>query len=267
MLYSYLLEPIELLIEDYQNLVIIQNGSLHFIPFQAIMNRQNRFLVQDHNISYAPSTSVYLHCLQKHYPEGENFLGVALSDVLIGNNIGLPGTEFELNQIIPFFENPISAIGINGTETFIKKSSSNQQYIHLATHGFYNFDQPLYSFLLFPPTSEDDGRLTVQEILELDLNARLVTLSACETGLGHIDRGDELVGLSRAFIYAGSSAVIVSLWSVADYPTAFLMSKFYKYLKDQPAREALTRAQREVMQLYPSPLYWSPFVLIGNGEM
>jgi CHAT domain-containing protein len=121
-------------------------------------------------------------------------------------------------------------------------------FIHFATHGIYNYKQPLYSFLLFPPTEDDDGRLNVFEVFEMNIDSKLVTLSACETGLGNLDQGDELIGLSRAFLYAGSSAVIVSLWSVADYPTSILMTNFYKYIKDHHLREALTLAQRDVIK-------------------
>ncbi|HRT88963.1 MAG TPA: CHAT domain-containing protein, partial [Bacteroidales bacterium] len=156
---------------------------------------------------------------------------------------------------------------ISGTETFVKKNAGSSNIIHFATHGTYNYRQPLYSCLLFPPGDEDDGRLNVWEVLEMKLNARLVTLSACETGLGNLTGGDEITGLSRAFLFAGSSAVVVSLWSVADYQTSMLMSDFYRNLKSMPACEALTLAQRETMKAYPQPLYWAPFVLIGNGNV
>jgi len=122
----------------------------------------------------------------------------------------------------------------------------------------------MYSYLLSNPTSEDDGLLTVNEVFGLDLNASLITLSACQTGLGDVSRGDEVVGLSRAFLYAGTPAVIVSLWSVADQPTAILMTEFYKLLRDHSARDALRLAQLEVMKQYPAPFHWAPFQLIGR---
>jgi CHAT domain-containing protein len=194
-------------------------------------------------------------------------MGMALSDVSVGNNAGLPGTGDELKKILPLFPDNISAFGLQSTETFAKKNSGNYNFLHFATHGSYNYRQPLYSFLLFPPAGDDDGKLNVYEVFEMNLNAKLVTLSACETGLGNISQGDELTGLSRAFLFAGSSSVIVSLWSVADYPTAMLMLNFYTYLKDHPMQEALTLAQRDVIKQYPQPAYWAPFVLIGNGNI
>jgi CHAT domain-containing protein/Tfp pilus assembly protein PilF len=266
-LYKYLVAPVESNLASFSNLVIIPNQSLHFLPFQALINKKGEYLVQKFNLVYAPSASVYILCNDKLIKTGSKFMGVALGDVSVGNNEGLPGTEDELKKILPLFPDNISAFGKQSTETFVRKNSGNYNFLHFATHGLYNYRQPLYSYLLFPSTDEDDGRLNVFEVFEMNLNSKLVTLSACETGLGNISQGDELTGLSRAFLFAGSSSVIVSLWSVADYPTALLMSDFYRYLKDHSMQEALTLAQKDVIKLYPDPVYWAPFILIGNGNV
>jgi CHAT domain-containing protein len=266
-LYKLLVAPVESNLASFSNLVIIPNQSLHFLPFQALINKKGEYLVQKFNLVYAPSSSVYIVCNDRLIKTGSKFMGVALSDVVVGDNVGLPGTEDELKKILPLFPDNISAFGKQCTETFVRKNSGGYNYLHFATHGSYNYKQPLYSFLLFPPTDEDDGRLNVFEVFEMNINAKLVTLSACETGLGNISQGDELTGLSRAFLFAGSSSVIVSLWSVADYPTALLMANFYRYLKDHSMQEALTLAQRDVIKLYPQPVYWAPFILIGNGNV
>jgi CHAT domain-containing protein len=266
-LYRILLGPLQSEFHSYPDLVIIPNGPLHFLPFQVLVNEDHNYLVEDYSISYAPSTSVYRHCLERSKHEGNRFLGMALGDLSLGEFSGLPGTESELTSIrkeLP--REPATFVAGQSTETLFKSKGGAYEYIHLATHGSYNYNQPLYSFLLFNPTDTDDGRLTVHEVFEINLNANLVTLSACETGLGHLDRGDELEGLSRAFIYAGSSSLVVSLWSVADYQTALLMSGFYSYLKDHPAGIALTLAQRDLMKQYPSPFFWAPFILTGNGR-
>lgn len=194
-------------------------------------------------------------------------MGMALADVELDYKSGLPGTEDELKKIVPLFPDHICRFGRESTETFIKENASGYNFVHIATHGNYNYEQPLYSHLLFPPTGEDDGRLNVYEVFELDLDASLVTLSACETGLGNLSKGDELVGLSRAFLFAGASSVVVSLWAVADYPTSLLMANFYSYIKDHNLNKALTLAQRDVIKTYPQPLYWAPFILIGNGRI
>jgi CHAT domain-containing protein/predicted negative regulator of RcsB-dependent stress response len=266
-LYQLLIAPVESNIAGLSNLVFVPNGALHFLPFQALINKRGEYLVQNFNLIYSPSASVFTFCNDKLIKRGSKFMGVALSDISVDNNVGLPGTEDELKKILPLFPDNISAFGKLSTETFVKKNAGNYNFMHFATHGSYNYRQPLYSYLLFPPSDDDDGRLNVYEVFELNINAKLVVLSACETGLGNISQGDELTGLSRAFLFAGSSAVIVSLWSVADYPTALLMTNFYRYLRDHPMQEALTLAQRDVIKVFPQPLYWSPFVLIGNGQV
>ena len=266
-LYRILIAPVETKLSSLRNIIIIPNQSLHFLPYQALINEKGEYLVQNFNLAYAPSASVFIICNDRLVKTGSRFMGMALSDVSVGNNAGLPGTGDELKKILPLFPDNISAFGLQSTETFAKKNSGNYNFLHFATHGSYNYRQPLYSFLLFPPAGDDDGKLNVYEVFEMNLNAKLVTLSACETGLGNISQGDELTGLSRAFLFAGSSSVIVSLWSVADYPTAMLMLNFYTYLKDHPMQEALTLAQRDVIKQYPQPAYWAPFVLIGNGNI
>lgn len=267
LLYSLLIAPVEKDLALFPNLVIIPNGSLHFLPFQALIDSRGEYLVQKFNLLYAPSASVFMVCNSKQIKPGSKFMGMALSDIVLQDKPGLPGTGDELRKILPLFPDNIATFGNQSTETFVKKNAAGYNFIHFATHGSYNYSQPLYSHLLFPPSEEDDGRFNVFEVFELSINASLVTLSACETGLGNISQGDELVGLSRAFLFAGSSSVIVSLWAVADYPTSLLMTNFYRYLKDHNLQEALTLAERDVIKIYPQPLYWSPFVLIGNGHV
>jgi CHAT domain-containing protein/Tfp pilus assembly protein PilF len=266
-LYNLLITPAGNGLARFSNLIIIPNGALHFLPFQALRNPKGEYLVQNFNLVYAPSAGVYKICNDRVVKNGSRFMGMALSDLSIENKPGLPGTEDELRKILPLFPENVSAFGQQGTESFVKKNAATCNFIHFATHGSYNYKQPLYSHLLMPASEEDDGLLNVYEVLEMNINAKLVTLSACETGLGNISQGDELTGLSRAFLFAGSSSVIVSLWAVADYPTSLLMSTFYSYLKVHPVQEALTLAQRDVLKIYPQPLYWSPFILIGNGHI
>jgi CHAT domain-containing protein/predicted negative regulator of RcsB-dependent stress response len=264
-LYSLLIGPLAGHLAPFANLVIIPNGSLHFLPFQALVDERGGYMVQRFNLVYAPSASVFMVCKNRKVKQGSRFMGMALSDMVLQDKPGLPGTEQEVRNILPLFPESTSAFGRQSTEAFVKKNAPSYNFIHFATHGSYNYKQPLYSHLLFMPGEEDDGRLNVFEVFELNINASLVTLSACETGLGNISQGDELVGLSRAFLFAGSSSVIVSLWAVADYPTSLLMTNFYKYLKDHDLQESLTLAQRDVIKIYPQPIYWSPFILIGNG--
>ena len=135
------------------------------------------------------------------------------------------------------------------SETYLKDHIQDKNYVHIATHGILNKSQPLYSFLLMSASDQDDGRLTVNEIFGMDLQCKLITLSACETGLGDIGEGDDLTGLSRAFIYAGSASVVVSLWKVDDAMTAWIMVRFYQYVqRNYAAAQALALAQRDLIQ-------------------
>lgn len=264
--YSILFAPIEKLITGHKNIGIIPHGSLHFLPFQALICPDGKYLIEKFNIFYTPSASVYLLSEKKKNNPEKQIIAMALGDLGLGDFSGLPGTKEEVDQIKNLYTDITSLYESGSTETFLKENGSIYEFVHLATHGVLDPIQPLYSYLLFAPTEEDDGLLTVSEIFGLNLNARLVTLSACQTGLGDLSQGDDIVGLSRAFIYAGSPAVIVSLWSVADQPTAILMATFYKNLEYHSPQEALSIAQREVMKQYPAPFYWAPFQLIGRGD-
>jgi len=263
-LYEAIIQPAESVLNDFTSIGIIPHGPLHFLPFQALKDKEGKFLIEKKQMFYAPSSNVYLQCKEKTPAMGENFLGMALGDIMIGSFFGLPGTSREVDAISAFYPEKTIKKKENITEDFFKQEAENFNIIHLATHGHFNKEQPLFSYLLMHPTESNDGQLTVHEVFGLDLKARLVVLSACQTGLGDISRGDELVGLSRAFIYAGTPSIIVSLWSLADEPAAQLMIQFHKHLKTMAAAEALALAQREMIKKYKYPYYWAPFVLVGQ---
>jgi len=124
-------------------------------------------------------------------------------------------------------------------------------FIHFATHGELSEADSLSSALLLVPGRGEDGRLEVRELFGLDLHARLVVLSACETGLGNLSRGDELVGLQRAFLYAGTPAVVTTLWKVDDRASYELMRAFYDDLKRASVTESLREAQLKTMRAAP----------------
>ncbi|HZX73696.1 MAG TPA: CHAT domain-containing protein, partial [Cyclobacteriaceae bacterium] len=137
-----------------------------------------------------------------------------------------------------------------------------------ATHGIVDEEDPELSKIFLNSSNKEDGNLFSGEIYNLDLNAEMVVLSACQTGLGKFSKGEGVIGLSRALIYAGAKNIIVSFWSVADESTAELMVDFYKNLlqkKDQNFREALQQAKVNMIKKgnYSAPYYWAPFVMIG----
>ena len=154
------------------------------------------------------------------------------------------------------------------TETAIVKQFSQARIVHLATHGllddFTGLGVP--GAIALAPSNQDDGLLTASEILELELNAELVVLSACDTGRGNIT-GDGVIGLSRSLITAGTPSVVVSLWSVPDAPTASLMTEFYGHLEaGKDKAQALRRTMLTTMKQHPNPKDWAAFTLIGEAE-
>ena len=135
--------------------------------------------------------------------------------------------------------------------------------VHFATHGILNAAAPMFSGVLMG-TPGGNTRLSLYQIAALPVRARLVVLSACETGLGRLQRGDEITGLTRTFLQAGASSVVSSLWSVADDSTAFLMARFYRELgRGEPPASALRAAALAARAEYGHPFFWAPFTLTG----
>ncbi|MCK5168624.1 MAG: CHAT domain-containing protein, partial [Bacteroidales bacterium] len=190
----------------------------------------------------------------------------------------LPGTESEVQAIFKQFDErgkkALVQIKKSANEEFLKsKEVEKYKYLHFATHGFVNTEKPELSGILLAQDStlNEDGILYSGEIYNLKLNADLTVLSACETGLGEIKKGEGLIGLTRALLYAGSKNIIVSLWKVADNSTSDLMIDFYKNLlneeqEKQEFSKALQQAKLKMIDegKYAHPFYWSPFILIGK---
>jgi len=150
------------------------------------------------------------------------------------------------------------------TEGWLQEHISEYQIIHIASHGEFDSVNPLFSSLKLTRSSSADGNFEVNEVFGLEINADIVTLSACQTGLGDIVGGDELVGLNRAFIYAGTKSILSSLWRVSDISTAVLVKHFYRNYSHENKAESLRKAQLRVKRLYPHPSYWAGFSLAGD---
>jgi CHAT domain-containing protein len=186
----------------------------------------------------------------------------------------LPASEGEVKGIAKLFKakKGVTALYIHeqAKEEILKsKELSFYNYVHLATHGFVNSSRAELSGLLLAQdsTSQEDGILYAGEIYNLNLQAELVTLSACETGLGKLAKGEGIIGLTRAFLYAGASNVAVSLWKVADESTSELMQAFYKrMLNGESKAKALQGAKLSLLEnkKYAHPYFWAPFILIGK---
>ncbi|TAJ97533.1 CHAT domain-containing protein, partial [bacterium] len=142
--------------------------------------------------------------------------------------------------------------------------SPNYDILHFAVHGELNQEDPLSSALLLAAGGKGDGKLRASEIFSLNLKADTVVLSACETGLGKITNGDEIIGLTRAFIYAGTPSVITTLWKIDDRASYELMREFYTNLKTKKKAEALRQAQLKIMKEFPHPFFWAAYELSGE---
>ncbi|MCJ7704740.1 MAG: CHAT domain-containing protein, partial [Desulfobacterales bacterium] len=291
-LYEMVIQPIEREISGKKHLVIVPHGMLHYLPFQALLSRERKYLMESFTISYLPSATVL------KYARGRN-KGNRVDIFAVGNPITdlppLPAAEQEAQEVSALFEKKLLLIGRQATKTSVKSQSPKYDLLHLSTHGEMIELNPLKSNLRFTPSEKDDGKLTVSEIFDMEIKANLVTLSACETGLvrgegGDFPQGDDLVGLSRAFIHAGAPAVIASLWMVSDESTVELMRAFYRNLKSMSKSEALRKAQLDLMKSSirfhvergsggitqsinyqqdmliecSHPYFWAPFILLGD---
>ena len=176
----------------------------------------------------------------------------------------LPFTEDEASTVGGLLGGN-AIIGSDATEAIVKQLLPQAGTIHLATHGIFNAAKPLEGAIALAPEGGEDGLLTAGEILQSRLQARLVVLSACDTGRGRIT-GDGVIGLSRSFLAAGASSVMVSLWQVPDDATSVLMTEFHRNRQgSEDNAQALRQAMLTVKQSYGDPLAWSGFTLVGES--
>jgi CHAT domain-containing protein len=263
------------------NLVVIPSGRLGTVPFEALYYKKTNatayasmpLVVKRFAVGYEFSAgllaqkskspiavsplSIFL-CAPIRFPDNDN-----LDD--------LPGTETEVNAIANVFTGNTSSVAkfSDASEDLVKSGALTKfNYLHFATHGVVDETDPELSRIYLQNGKNDDGNLFAGEIYNLRLNADLTVLSACQTGLGKLSKGEGVIGLSRALVYAGSKNIIVSFWSVADESTSQLMTDFYKFMlqhKSQNFRETLQEAKLKMINegKYAAPYYWAPFVLIG----
>ncbi|MEO1673035.1 MAG: CHAT domain-containing protein, partial [Cyanobacteria bacterium J06631_2] len=262
--YKMLITPIkDLLPQDPEELVVfIPQGSLFLVPFPALQNSAGEFLIEQHTLQLSPS----IQTLGMKQPAAID----SSQALIVGNPAPMPdslsqlsGAEAEAKAIAKIL-GTTAIIGEAATETTAIARMQEAKLIHLATHGLFDEHQGLQSSLAFSTRDNQDGFLTAEEILDLDLAADLVVLSACNTGRGKIT-GDGVVGLSRSFLLAGAQSTMVSLWYVPDLATSALMTDFYQQLQgDLSQPQALRRAMLNTMETYPSPREWAAFVLVGQ---
>lgn len=252
-LYAALIEPLAHLIEG-KKIVLVPHGVLHYVPFHALHDGQ-RYLIERHELSYAPSARIYTLCLED---AGE--LKADGPTVIIGvPDESTPFIREEVAAVRSMWPEAQVFIGEAAQFERVKTPLGGARIVHIASHAIFRRDHPMFSALTFA-----DGPVSVYDIAHLRLKAGLVTLSACESGLNEVAPGDELLGLMRGFLSAGAASLVMSLWVVNDRSTAELMKHFYRGLRrGLDKRAALRRAQLEIKRRYPHPYYWAPFILTG----
>jgi CHAT domain-containing protein len=271
-LYTTLIAPLDARgwLTGVDALLVVPHGVLHYIPFAALpeSDRPDARLTGD-RWSLVTLPSATAHGALAHRAQG-----LALYAAAPGR-AALPHAEAEVRQIAPLFAGSRRVlVGRDATEASFKAEAGQYGTVHLATHGFFNKNNPLLSGIELEPDADNDGRLQVFEVLSLHLVASLVTLSACDTGLGagqlaETPAGEEFIGLTQAFLSAGSRAVLASLWAINDRSTADVMERFYRHARSMAPAEALARAQRDMRRAggrETHPYYWAPFALVSTNR-
>ena len=262
-LYRKLIAPI-LAQLDKSRITFISHGALHYVPLAAL-HSGSEYLIDKFAVRLLPSASVlkYLRMGEANYPAGVLALG--------NPDLGDPRLDLEFAQqeavaIARMVPKSRAFLRKDANETTLRKYGQGFRYLHFATHGEFKADNPLDSALILTKDEQGNGLLTVSKLYSMRLDTDLVTLSACETGLGKIANGDDVVGLTRGFLYAGAATIVASLWKVDDQATSDLMRAFYSNLSQTGKLDALRRAQIEIKKQRPQPFFWAPFQLLGNPD-
>jgi CHAT domain-containing protein len=251
------------------SVVVVPSGPLLLVPFAALEDAHGRPLIARHALAAAPAVSIFDYTGEKRRAA----LTHADAALIVANPVPppesraerLPGAEEEGRRIAGMFGAQARLLtGRDATESAVKENAARYGVMHFAVHGVIVPERPLASSLLLGPGGNDDGYLRVDEIFGMTLAARLVVLSGCSTGLGRLT-GDGVLGMTRAFVYAGTPAVIVSQWDVGDRATSILMHRFYaELLRGRTTAQALRVAALATRARFPSPSDWAAFELVGE---
>jgi CHAT domain-containing protein len=239
-----------------ERLLVIPYGSLHLLPFHAFWNGQ-QYLLESYEISYAASASLVVHQAEVKQRSLYSLAGVALCDNAI------PQAEHEVRSAARHFERSALYLDEQAGLAGLWEAAQAGDVLHMATHGVFRPDNPFFSALKLA-----DGWIDVRTIYRLPLNARLVVLSACESGAVQVQGSDEAIGLVRGFLGAGAESLVVSLWNVHDASAAILMDEFYANLMSQGLRPAaaLRTVQKDAARNNRHPYYWAPYVVVGDSS-
>ena len=254
-LYEELFRPLRKKLRE-EHLVIAPYGILHQLPFHALHDG-DCCLIDEFTMSYAPSGGVLAACLRRPVSQARGNLVFGIADARS------PSIEIEARAVAGLLDSSELFLTEEATEERLRLAAPQTRILHIATHGFFRRDNPLFSAIRL-----GDGFLSLFDLYRLDLRADLVTLSGCSTGLSTVVGGDELLGLTRGLLHAGARAVLLSLWDVQDESTAEYMTAFYRLMSEgQTAATASQSALRNLRNKYDHPYYWAPFCLVGDWKV
>ncbi len=261
-LYRLVFAPLEESITG-DRLIVVPHGALHYVPFHAL-RRDGQYLVDRFAISYAPSAAVLKLCRARRSDlDSQRASGIRKPGRMVAfgvAEVGTPNIEDEIAALGTIFSDAIKMTGNKATRDNLMRLAPEARFLHLASHGYFRRDNPMFSFLKL-----SDSNLNFYSLLDLKINAEMVTLSACHTGVNMVFPGDELHGLMRGFLYAGAPSMVTSLWAVSDRSTSEFMTEMYSRLRGGATkRDALRQAQIAIKDAYGHPYYWAPFVLMGD---
>ena len=264
-LYQRVWQPLEQHLSGSRRVVVVPHGALHYLPYEALRAADGKMLIEQYGLSFLPSASVLRYLPPLPDQTGAPILVIGNPD-LGDSKLDLKFAGEEAVVVSKLYPGARLLLRADASESNFRNAARSFRRLHIASHGSFQAENPLQSGLYLARDAENDGLLTVSELYGIDLNAELVTLSACETGLGKVANGDDVVGLSRGFLYAGARAIVASLWSVDDNATGLLMQSFYRNLARSDKVEALRQAQLSIRRKYSHPFYWAAFQLTGKAN-
>lgn len=285
-LYDLLLKPAQAQLKGKTRLVIVPDGQLWELPFQALPTGAHRYLIEDATLSYAPSLTVLREMMKRPKPSTATPTLLALGNPALGKETveratfamrdskfePLPEAESEVVALGKLYGAAHSKVftGAAAREDRTKAEAGQRRVLHFATHGVLNDAAPLYSHLVLTQSEQEDGLLEAWELLQMDLHADLAVLSACETARGQFGAGEGMIGLSWALFVAGVPTTVVSQWKVEAAATRELMVAFHRQLRTAPTTKAAALRQAALAVLKrpatSHPFYWAGFVLVGDGR-
>ncbi|RZA21303.1 MAG: CHAT domain-containing protein [Lysobacteraceae bacterium] len=257
-------------IEAGKRIVIIPHGPLHYLPFQAL-RLDGKYLIERNPISIAPSISIAARLAERTPTASAQLLAFGNPSISPDVADPLPGAEREVHELAQRFPGAKLFFNADANKTNFRANAPQSPLVHIAAHAMADTMDPLHSKVLLADENGQPNYLEAKDVLGMDLgNVAMIALSACESGLGRVDNGDEVLGFTRSFLSAGTSTLLASLWPVSDAATEKLMTTLYADLaQGEQVQDAMRDAQRAVMADPETshPFYWAPFNLIGNWRL